>query len=255
MARVCLFHWSETEAASKAGDLRSLGYKVDAHAAFGPELLRTLADRPPDAIVVDLSRLPAHGRDVVVALRTRAGTRHVPLVIAGGTREAVARLRNHVPDAAYTSWRSMKRALAHAIAKPPADPVVPASALAGYSGTPLPKKLGIKKGSRVGVVGAPDGFGQTLGALPDGARLKRGAAGADLVLWFMRSRRQLERGLERYRRLEVPLWMIWPKQASGVQTDLTQNVVRDSGLAAGLVDYKVCAVDETWSGLLFRRRR
>lgn len=127
---------------------------------------------------------------------------------------------------------------------------------AGYSQTPLSQKLGIKEGSKVGVLGAPDGFAQILGPLPDGASLKRGAAGgADLVLWFMRSRRQLERGLERYRLLDVPVWMIWPKRASGVVTDLTQNVIRDAGLGAGLVDYKVCAVDETWSGLLFRRRR
>ena len=255
MARVCLFHWSESEAASGAGTLRSLGYKVDAHATFGPELLRALARRPPDAVVIDLSRLPAHGRDVALALRTRAGTRRVPLVIAGGTRETAGRLRDHLPDAAYTSWRSIDRALAHAIAEPPADPVVPSSALAGYSGTPLPKKLGVKEGSKVGIVGAPDGFAETLGLLPDGAALKRGAVGTDLVLWFIRSRRQLERGLERYRLLEVPVWMIWPKQASGVRTDLTQNVVREAGLAAGLVDYKVCAVDETWSGLLFRKRR
>lgn len=127
---------------------------------------------------------------------------------------------------------------------------------AGYSKTPLPKKLGIKEGSRVAVLGAPDAFAETLGPLPDGARLKRGTSGgADLVLWFMRSRRQLERGLERYRLLDVPVWMIWPKQASGVATDLTENLIRDAGLGAGLVDYKVCAVDETWSGLLFRRRR
>ena len=255
MARVCLFHWNETEAASRAGDLRALGYRVDTHARFGPEILRALADRPPDAAVIDLSRLPSRGRDVALALRTRAGTRRVPLVIAGATPAAAESLRDHLPDAAYTSWGSIERALARAIVDSQADPVVPSSALAGYSGTPLPKKLGIKEDSKVGVVGAPEGFTQTLGALPDRASLRRGATNADLVLWFVRSRRQLERGLERYRELDMPVWMIWPKQASGVRTDLTQNVVRKAGLAAGLVDYKVCAVDETWSGLLFRRRR
>jgi hypothetical protein len=127
--------------------------------------------------------------------------------------------------------------------------------VAGYSGTPLPKKLVIKEGSKVGLVGAPDGFAQALGELPDGARLRQGARGADLVLWFVRSALQLKSGLKRYAALEVPLWIIWPKQASGVDTDLSQNVVRAAGMGAGLVDYKVCAVDETWSGLLFRRRR
>jgi hypothetical protein len=87
------------------------------------------------------------------------------------------------------------------------------------------------------------------------SRVRQGARGADLVLWFVRSARQLKRGLQRYAALDVPVWIIWPKQASGVDTDLTQNAVRAAGLGVGLVDYKVCAVDETWSGLLFRRRR
>jgi hypothetical protein len=127
----------------------------------------------------------------------------------------------------------------------------------GYSGTPLPKKLGIKEGTTVSLVGAPDGFGfqQTLGGLPEGARLRRGrTAGADLVLWFVGTRREFDRGLERQAQLDV-LWIVWPKKTSALAGDLTQNVVRAAGLAAGLVDYKVCAVDETWSGLLFRRRR
>jgi hypothetical protein len=253
--RVCLLHWSEPEGAERARELMASGYTVDHESRFGPSLLRSLADSPPAAIIVDLSRLPSHGRDVAIALRTRAGTRRVPLVVAGGRGDAVKGLRTHLPDAFYTSWRSITSALERAIAAPPRDPVVPASALAGYSGTPLPKKLGVKEGSKVGLVGAPDGFAQALGELPDGARLRQGARGADLVLWFVRSALQLKSGLKRYAALEVPLWIIWPKQASGVDTDLSQNVVRAAGMGAGLVDYKVCAVDETWSGLLFRRRR
>jgi CheY-like chemotaxis protein len=255
-ARVCLFHWNEHEAASRAKDLRSLGYKVDVHAEFGPGLLRTLAERPPDAVVIDLSRLPSHGRDVAIALRTRAGTRRVPLVVAGGSAEAVGRLREHLPDAVYASWESVERSLAKAIVSPPSQSVVPGSALAGYSGTPLPKKLGIKEGSIVSLFGAPDGFEGTLGELPADARLRRGRpAGADLVLWFVRSTRELERGLPRHSQYDVPLWIVSPKKTSGVDTDINQNVVRERGLSVGLVDYKVCAVDETWSGLLFRRRQ
>jgi hypothetical protein len=253
--RVCLLHWSEPEGHERARELAASGYTVEHESRFDPSLLRSLAESPPAAIVVDLSRLPSHGRDVAVALRTRAGTRRVPLVVAGGKGDAVKGLRAHLPDAFYTSWRSIVSTLERALAEPHGDPVVAPSALAGYSGTPLPKKLGIKEGSSVGLLGAPDEFAQTLGELPDGARLRRGASGADLVLWFVRSVRQLNRGLERYALLEVPVWIIWPKQASGVDTDLTQNAVRAAGLGAGLVDYKVCAVDETWSGLLFRRRQ
>ena len=107
----------------------------------------------------------------------------------------------------------------------------------------------------MGLVGAPDGFSQTLGELPDGARVRQGARGADLVQWLLRSARQLKRGLQRYAALDVPVWIIWPKQASGVDTDLTQNAGACSRPRCRARGLQVCAVDETWSGLLFRRRR
>jgi hypothetical protein len=126
--------------------------------------------------------------------------------------------------------------------------------MAGYSGTPLPQKLGIKPGSAVALVGAPEGFAASLGPLPAGASLG-GHRTADLAVWFVRSSADLRP--DRIDRLADgrPLWIAWPKKASGVRTDLNENVVRDAGLARGLVDTKVCAIDETWSGLLFRRRR
>jgi hypothetical protein len=149
VARVCLFHWNETEAARRAKDLEAAGNAVDVHTRFTPALLRALAESPPDAVVVDLTRSPSHGRDVAIALRTRAGTRSVPLVLAGGDADAIEKVRRHLPDAVYASWKSIGRAVAKAIASPPAEPVVPDSVLAGYSGTPLPQKLGIKEGSTV----------------------------------------------------------------------------------------------------------
>ena len=130
------------------------------------------------------------------------------------------------------------------------------SSSAGYSGTPLPKKLGIKPGSVVALVGAPNGFRKTLGPLPEGAKLLAGAdKDCTLTLWFTRSLKDLKQGIQRMARQagHGPLWIIWPKQASGVATDLREQVVREAGLAAGLVDYKVCAVDATWSGLAFAR--
>jgi hypothetical protein len=116
---------------------------------------------------------------------------------------------------------------------------------AGYSGTPLPKKLGIKPGSRVVVLGdAPDGF------LPEVERADGGPA--DVIVSFHTERADLERQLPSLRALMDPaagLWIAWPKRASGVATDLTEDVVRELGLAARLVDNKVCAIDATWSGL------
>jgi hypothetical protein len=125
---------------------------------------------------------------------------------------------------------------------------------AGYSGTPLPRKLGIKDGQRIAVLGAPEGFAEeTLGPLPEGVRvLARASAPLDLALRFLTTRRELERELPRLRAKLDPagmLWIAWPKRASGVPTDVTEDVVREVALANALVDTKVAAIDETWSGL------
>jgi hypothetical protein len=122
---------------------------------------------------------------------------------------------------------------------------------AGYSGTPLPRKLGIKPGHRVLLLGAPEGF--SLGELPDGVTVARAARGkADVIVSFHTDRAGLDRRIAVLRRAMVPnagLWIAWPKKASKVPTDVTENVVRDLGLANLLVDNKVAAIDEVWSGL------
>jgi hypothetical protein len=127
---------------------------------------------------------------------------------------------------------------------------------AGYSGTPLVDKLGIKPGSRMHFVGAPPSLPDALGPLPDGAReVARGAL--DFAMLFVSDRSDLEKRFAKLRDRLVPngmLWVSWPKKSSGVATNLTEDVVRTVGLAAGVVDVKVCAVDETWSGLKFVRR-
>ena len=227
-------------------------------AAYAGRALRALRADPPDAVVIDLSRLPAQGRDLGVALRRSKSTRRVPLVFVGGSRAKVAGVKQHLPDAAYGDWRGIRPTLRRAIAHPPTDPVKPASALAAYSGTPLPKKLGIKPDSVVALVGAPEGFEDLLGELPEGVTLRPRAQGrCDLIVWFAASRRELERRVARLGSVAGAggLWIAWPKKASGVVTDLSERVVREAGLAAGLVDYKIAAIDETWSGLRFARRK
>lgn len=127
--------------------------------------------------------------------------------------------------------------------------------VAGYSGTPLSKKLGIKDGSRVAIVRAPEGFENTLGKLPPGVSLRTQARGRlDVIVFFATRRRELERRFPTLARNLEPnggFWVSWPKRASGVATDLTGDVAREIGLGAGLVDNKVCAIDEIWSGLRF----
>jgi len=124
---------------------------------------------------------------------------------------------------------------------------------AGYSGTPLPQKLGIKAAHKVAVIGAPGAL--ALGVLPPGVTLQRGLAGKarfDVVVVFVTRRKDLEVRIAACRlRMQQAggLWIAWPKQASGVATDITEDIVRDVALPTGLVDNKVCAIDDTWSGL------
>jgi hypothetical protein len=132
-------------------------------------------------------------------------------------------------------------------------------AQAGYSGTPLAKKLGIKPGDTVALVGAPTGFEDELEGLPDGVRLRRRAGGkADVVVLFTTEAHDLERRFEALARSVWPdggVWVAWPKRSSGRVTDLDENRLRDIGLPHGLVDNKVCAVDDVWSGLRFVWRK
>lgn len=126
--------------------------------------------------------------------------------------------------------------------------------MAGYSGTPLPRKLGIKAGHTVLLLNAPPGFYNTLGELPENVKCMNtpGKGACDAVLFFTRSRTQFEKELPRLRKFMAPaagLWVCWPKQASKVATDITEDIVREVALPTGLVDNKVCAVDDTWSGL------
>jgi len=127
-------------------------------------------------------------------------------------------------------------------------------AVAGYSGTPLPKKLGIKPGHRVLLLSAPDGFERdALGELPEGVTVARQARGkADVIVSFHIERAELARRMPKLREAMEPaagLWIAWPKRASKVPTDLTEDVVRELALANVLVDNKVAALDEKWSGL------
>jgi hypothetical protein len=126
--------------------------------------------------------------------------------------------------------------------------------MSGYSGTPLPKKLGIKPGHRVLLLSAPEQFESgTLGELPEGVKVARRLSGtADVIVSFHTDRADLARRMPKLREAMEPaagLWIAWPKRASKVPTDLTEDVVRELALENVLVDNKVAALDETWSGL------
>jgi CheY-like chemotaxis protein len=256
MARVRLIHWNPEEAASGVRALVRSGHQVDS-ARLEPAALKALKSNPPDVILIDLSRSPSQGRDLGVLLRKTRSTRSVPLVFVGGEPGKLKRIVELLPDAVYTEWSRIRGAVTRALRGRSGDPIVPDSTFAAYAGAPLAKKLGIKPGSVVALVGAPEGFENRIGGLPADVTIRRGARGrCDLAIWFARSRSDVVRRVGRLGEFAGSggLWIAWPKRASGVRSDLTQKAVREIGLNSGLVDYKVCSIDDTWSGLRFTRR-
>jgi hypothetical protein len=255
MARLHLVHWDPIEGRRHQRDLEALGHQVSYLGEVdGPALGRALTSGAAELFVLDLSRRPSHGREIAMVLRSRKATRHTPLLFVGGEPGKVAAIRALLPDATYTTWGRMTAAIPKAIRTAPAAPIVPPDPL--YAGRTVAQKLGIAAGERVAAIGAPRDFAAALGPLPAGARLTAAfAADVDRVVWFLRSRAELRVALGRLAaslRSQVA-WLSWPKKASGVMSDLDGNVVREAGLAAGLVDFKVCSVDATWSALAFKR--
>lgn len=131
--------------------------------------------------------------------------------------------------------------------------------MAGYSGTPLPKKLGIAPGSRFAVRNAPDDFERTLGLLPPESEWRRQVRPhLDVVIAFHTRRSEMVADWAQLTAAVTPhgtVWLAWPKKSSKVPTDITEDVLREEFLPTGWVDNKVCAIDETWSGLRFALRR
>lgn len=130
--------------------------------------------------------------------------------------------------------------------------------MAGYSGTPLPKKLGITEGMTIGILNAPNYFNFDLGDIPEDVEIHRTEAPADLFLIFADRAAEAERGFNRAMTMipaDGAIWVAWPKRSSGVETDIAEDTLRELFLPTGMVDNKVCAIDDTWSGLRFVVRR
>ncbi len=251
---VRLFLWNPAEAHRRAAELAGLGYNVDA-SPLDAHTLRDLRADPPGIALIDLSRSPSQGRDIALNLRVTKATRGIRLVFAGGSPEKVAGVRALLPDAIYTTWEEISSALEQALNAEPARVHIPASLFAGYSGTPLVKKLGIKSGMVVAALGEPAGFRELLQGLPDGVRWADcPASDVDLILWFARSQAELDERIAALHGLaeKAGMWVLWPKKGA---CDLSERTVRATGLDAGWVDYKIAAVDENWSGLKFSWRK
>src|SRR5882672_2057734 len=172
MPVVRLVCWKEDLASERARVLKDAGVSVDASPLNTGGVMGTFRASPPSAVLIDLDRLPSHGREVAVALRNSKSTRHIPIVFAGGLEEKVGRIREELPDAFFTDWSKVVRVVRKALKSVTAEPVQPVPHMQRYAGSSLVKKLGFKPTTKAALLGAPEGFEETLGELPDGVVLQ-----------------------------------------------------------------------------------
>jgi CheY-like chemotaxis protein len=251
MARVRVFHWKAEEAGALLDTLRAAGHQIDYEERIDYKVMPALKRAPPDAVVIDLSRLPSHGRECATALRGHKATRLIPIVFVDGLPEKVEAVRRLLPDAVYTSRGRLVSALKRAIAKGAVDPVVPAQMMERYAGKAACAKLGIGVGARVAVMDPPGDYVAVLGEAPEGVRFEEEGSGS-ITLWFVDDLDGWRGALRRIRGVagRGKVWVVWRMGTGGV----TLRVVGVVGAAVGLVDYKICSVNDTWSAMLFARR-
>jgi hypothetical protein len=257
MPRVRLFHWRAEETKPLIAALRAGGYMVDYPGDKANGSWRSLRERPqPVAAVIDLTRLPSHGRYVAAEIRASKSIRQIPIVFVDGDPDKVASIRKDIPDAVYASRASLRSALKRV--KPLLDPVVPPRMMNRTDRTAA-EKLGIKAGARVALIDPPGDYLRALGKLPKDVSLEEDPEEAlPLTLWFVREPDTYLAGLAGMRRCarSSRIWIIYPKQQARQRTSgLTQGLIREAALAVGLVDYKVCSVNEVWTGLLFTLKK
>lgn len=259
MPRIRLVCWNENLAAQRERLLTKSGFDVDALPFDPAGMIGRLRENPPGLILIDLDRLPSHGREVGIALRNSKALREIPIVFAGGVGEKVARVRAELPEAIFTSWGGVGDALKKALKNAPNVTAQPVPHMQRFAGSPLAMKLDLKPGVRAALIGAEEGFIELLGDLPEGVELQaRVGRDTKLVLWFVRAGHELADTFE-LASARMPqgcsLWIIYPKKAGRYKVDFNQNDVRLTGLGVGMVDYKICAVDADWSGMKFTRRK
>jgi hypothetical protein len=244
---VRVFHPRAKEAEALLAMLRAAGYRAIYHTTPGAPSVREVQAEGPSAIVIDLSRLPSHGRAVGAWVRGSKGIRNIPLIFVGGDPAKVAAIRREIPDAVYTSHEKLPAALR--LAKAPKEPVIPRQAMDTTPGRANAQKLGIREGARVFMIDPPNDYERVVGALPDGVEVVEGPP-ASVALWFAHDPAEFEAALPKRRALAATskLWILWPKDR---RDGFNGTFVRARALKLGLVDYKICSLNDTWSGMLF----
>jgi CheY-like chemotaxis protein len=234
--------------------LKEAGHRVEYSTEFSPQLMRAWRAAPPDAFIIDLSRLPSHGREIAVALRQSKAMRSIPLVFCEGEEEKIAKTRELLPDAAFCKLSRLKSTLRAATRSTSHAPVVPIAMMDRYAGRTTAQKLGIRSGDAIALLDAPRDMPAGLGELPEGVTFVE--AGAAVTLCFVTDPHELQRQISSLRSLaaSTKLWICW-KKGKSAESGVTERLVRKTGIALGLVDYKICSVNEVWSGLLFAAKR
>jgi len=254
MPRVRIVHWRAREAATLIEAARSSGFDIEYDDVNFPALAKMIRANPPDALVLDLSYLPSHSRESAVYLRRTKYARHIPLIFVDGEPEKVEAVRRLLPDAIYTTTSQVPLRIKRACGRKLENPVLPPGIGERNPGRSVAQKLGIKEKSSVALINPPRNYASAIGQLPDGVEFLENVESAPVTLWFVGDSREYTAGLRRGWKLadRTKLWVIWRK---GGATDLNSNVVRELGIEAGLVDYKICAVNEQWSAMAFARKK
>lgn len=253
-----MISWDPALARQHAAELEKAGFTVDASPFQHGRIITRILESDPSAVVIDLDRLFSHGHAVAVFLRSAKSTCHIPLVFAGGLPEKVEKLRRKIEHVHFADWPHAPSVIRKALAAPPLR-IQPKPFVAQYAGSSLVKKLGIKADQNIALLGAPDGFEEQLGDLPEGVTFQTAMnRTTNLAMWFVRSLDELEReiGFLAARLPQgVSVWIIYPKQTSRLRVDFNQFTLRATAAAVDLADYKICAVDSDWTGLKFARKR
>jgi len=259
MSLVRLICWKEDLARERAALLKAARMDVDFSPLNTSRLIGRIMENPPSVIVIDLDRMPSHGLAVGVVLRRSASARHIPLIFAGGAEEKVARIREELADAVFTPWSAIAPSVRRALKNAPAEPIKPRPLLARYEGSGLARKLGLKPGMICALIQAPEGFEERIDELPENFEFQpKIDAKTSIAIWFVRSRAEMEFAADRAS-LRLPqgvsLWIVYPKRSGRYSVDFTLTDVRSAALSIGMVDYKICAVDDDWTGMKFARRK
>jgi len=255
MPRVRVVHWKAAEAEPLLQACRAAGHEVEYEAVDLPATARIIRQTLPEALVIDLTRMPSSGRELAYAIRHTKYTRHIPLIFVDGEPAKVEAIRAQLPDAVFSTQKRVAAGIRAACKQVLTSPATPPTVMERYGSRTTAQKLGIKESSTVALYDAPRDYSSVIGQLPCDVELLEDPEDIHPVtLWFVRDPRDYRAELPSKRALagRSKLWVVWRKNST---TGLTGNLVREAAIEAGLVDYKICAVDANWSGMVFALRK